>query len=96
MNPVDGKVTELTNRNRELRGQFVGLALRDGELYFSDWSKDKTPEAIRKYNLERERMSNVATSAMQGAAQFVLRGNQIIIPAAKDKKIIVANLPENK
>ncbi len=96
VNPVDGKVTEIMNRNRELRGQFVGLALRDGDLYFSDWSKDKTPEAIRKYNLERERISNVATSAMQGVAQFVLRGNQIIIPAAKEKKIIVANLPENK
>lgn len=94
INPITGEVTELKLRmDKELRGQFTGLALKDGELYFADWSKDKTPEAIRKYNLKTKVVTNVATAPMQAVSDFAVRGRQLIIPALIDQKIFIANMP---
>lgn len=97
VNPVTGETTELKLRmDKELRGQFAGLALQDGELYFSDWSKDKTPEAIRKYNLKTKVVTNVATAPMQAVSDFAVRGKQLVIPALIDQKIFIANMPAER
>lgn len=97
VHPVTGEIAELEMRmGRKLRGQFAGLALKDGELYFSDWSIDKKPETIRKYNFKSMAITNAATAPMQKVTEFAVRGNQLIIPASLDKKIFIANLPAEK
>lgn len=77
---------EVTEVSKE-RGQYDGLAYRDGELYYSDWSQDKKPEAIRKLNLKTGRSVPVATAPVEGTADFVLYGPMIITPGMSEKKI---------
>ena len=51
VNPISREVTELSRE----RGQYDGLAYRDGALYYNDWSQDKKPEAIRRLDLKTGR-----------------------------------------
>lgn len=88
INPVTREVTELTKE----RGLYDGLVYHDGELYFSDWSKDKKPEAIRCLNLKMKKSRPVATSPIEGAADFIIHGDMLIVPGLKEKKIHIMPL----
>ena len=96
MDIVTGDVTAMESTFNKFRGQYGNLQLVDNELYFSDWMKNKTPEALQKVNLKSNRVTKLARSAMQDVAGFVIRGNQYIAPSMKDQKIIISNLPKDK
>lgn len=97
VNPDTGEVTELEGKGlskRVIRGQFCALALKDGELYFSDFSQDKRPETIRKYNLKTKAITNVATFAMQKVTGLAFEGNTLFAACAGDGKIVAIELPQ--
>lgn len=97
INSLIGEVNELKPRSgKPLRGKFSALALKDGELYFSDWVNDNKPEAIRKYNLKTGHVSNVATVPMQKVTGLTFQGDQLIITSAQDNSIIIMTLPKTK
>ena len=83
VNPISREVTELSRE----RGQYDGLAYRDGALYYSDWSQDKKPEAIRRLDLKTGRSAPVATGPIEGTADFILYGPMIVAPGMTEKKI---------
>ena len=83
INPVSREVTELSKE----RGQYDGLVYRDNALYYSDWSKDKKPEAIRRLDLKTGRSAPVATGPIEGAADFILYDSMIVVPGMAEKKI---------
>ena len=82
INPVSREVTELSKE----RGQY-GLVYRDNALYYSDWSKDKKPEAIRRLDLKTGRSAPAATGPIEGAADFILYDSMIVVPGMAEKKI---------
>ena len=83
VNPISREVTELSRE----RGQYDGLAYRDGALYYSDWSQDKKPEAIRRLDLKTGRSAPAATGPIEGTADFILYGPMIVAPGMTEKKI---------
>lgn len=83
INPISREVTELSKE----RGQYDGLVYRDGALYYSDWSQDKKPEAIRRMDLKTGRSTPVATGPIEGAADFILYDSMMIVPGMTEKKI---------
>lgn len=83
INPVSREVTELSKE----RGQYDGLVYRDNALYYSDWSKDKKPEAIRRLDLKTGRSAPAATGPIEGAADFILYDSMIVVPGMAEKKI---------
>lgn len=91
-----GDVTVMESTFNKFKGEYGSLQLVDNELYFSDYSKNKKPEAISKINLKSNRVTKVARSSMEDVPIFVIRGNQYIAPSLKDKKIIISNLPKDK
>ncbi len=83
INPVSREVTELSKE----RGQYDGLVYRDNALYYSDWSKDKKPEAVRRLDLKTGRSAPVATGPVEGAADFILYDSMMVVPGMTEKKI---------
>ena len=81
--PVSREVTELSKE----RGQYDGLVYRDNALYYSDWSKDKKPEAVRRLDLKTGRSAPVATGPVEGAADFILYDSMMVVPGMTEKKI---------
>lgn len=91
-----GDVIPMESTFNKFLGQYGHLQLQGNELYFSDWAKNKTPEAIQKVNLKSNRVTKVARAAMQDVGGFLIRGNQYIAPSMKDQKIFISNLPQDK
>lgn len=92
INPISREVTELSKE----RGLYDGLVYRDHALYYSDRSKDKKPEAVRKLDLKSGRSVPVATTSIEGAADFTLYDSMIIIPGMTEKKIHITPIGGKK
>ncbi|MEG2585994.1 MAG: hypothetical protein RSB24_06895 [Akkermansia sp.] len=96
INISTGATSVISTNFDQMKGLFNGIALKDGEVYFCDWSKNKLPEAIRKLNLKSNKVSKLARASMTGVSDFIIRGNQYIAPSMEDRKIYIANLPKEK
>ena len=89
-NPADAcsPSTPFPGKSRNFpRGQYDGLVYRDNALYYSDWSKDKKPEAVRRLDLKTGRSAPVATGPVEGAADFILYDSMMVVPGMTEKKI---------
>lgn len=85
LDPVSGKVEPVCGH----RGKFSGLALNKGFLYFSDWNKkSRQPGAVCKMDLESGKVEAVTRKHMNGAADFcVTKDGVVVVPALFDKKL---------
>lgn len=85
-----GTVTEMEGMaGKKLRGEYGAVASDGKMLYFSDNSKEGFPESLQRLDLKIRRTTNVAPLAMKGISHFLIHGNQLIVPAMKDKKIYI-------
>lgn len=83
-NPKTGEVKSLSS----YKGELDGLALYQGDLYFSDWAAKDRPGAVGKLNLNSGDVSPVTTQTMNGPADFcITQDGIIIVPAMVDKKV---------
>ncbi len=88
-----GTVTELEGMaGKKLRGEYGAIANDDKLFVFSDLSQEGLPEAMQRIDTKTKRVTNVAPLAMKGISHFLIHGNQLIVPAMKDKKIYIFNM----
>ena len=77
---------------KKLRGQFGSVFRYGNWLVFSDLSQEGRPECLQRLDLKNQKLTNIAPLAMHGMGHFIVRGSQVIVPAAKDKKIYIFNI----
>ncbi len=92
IHPVTREVTELSRE----RGSFDGLIYHQGELYYSDWEFSKHAKAVRKMNLKSGISKPVATAPVDGAADFTVYGNKLIVPGMTERKIHIMDIGTKK
>lgn len=69
-------------------GQYDGLALQDGKLFFSDWTKG----SVGYVNLANKKVHLLPISPLQGPADFTLLNGKLYVPDLPASQVVVIGL----